>query len=219
MQIMRCRDKSYLFWASVCVPPRSLSICSALGTILGAGDIVQDHLGGHSLPTWSLHFSTKERQKMNKEANTYEFPFEINAVKKLKCSGASEARIDEVTWGSVCCAFWYASRGQFCLFYYSSISCARKPRFHSSGYVYAAQFFMWIQKISSCPSHTALALSRSIPCSSFQCLPDTLLQTCSKGGAFPVVLLRATAKKTILDSNHPLLEMRQPKCLEWGVKL
>ena len=31
---------------------------------------------------------------MNKEANAYEFPFEINAVKKLKCSGASEARIE-----------------------------------------------------------------------------------------------------------------------------
>ena len=129
MQIMRCRDKSYLFWASVCVPPHSLSICSALGTILGAGDIVQDHLGGHSLPTWSLHFSTKERQKMNKEANTYEFPFEINAVKKLKCSGASEARIDEVTWGSACCAFWYASRGQFCLFFTVASAVHGSPAF------------------------------------------------------------------------------------------
>ena len=53
-------------------------------------------MGGHALPTWNLHFSTKERQKMNKEANAYEFPFEINAVKKSKCSGASEARIDEM---------------------------------------------------------------------------------------------------------------------------
>lgn len=79
----------------MCVPPSFVEHCSVLGTILGSGDIVQDHLGGHALPTWNLHFSTKERQ-MNKEANTYEFPFEVNAVKKLKCSGASEARIDEV---------------------------------------------------------------------------------------------------------------------------
>lgn len=79
---------------------------------------------------------------MNKEANAYEFPFEINAVKKLKCSGASEARIDEMIWGSACCAFSYASHGHFCLFYYSSIICAWKPSFHSSGYIYAAQFFI-----------------------------------------------------------------------------